>query len=146
MSEYLYLTHHRSDMGLVKILQHIFPTTDNIFRFILPSDKNIQGCAGKANHVKAENNSPTGCNELSGSQPQDDVQLLVNESWNQNKFYYWSVQSKYREIPLSRLGKQFRSWHPAWVQNLPSSPFTGNLQHSCRIIKTSSCQSFCSSV
>lgn len=114
-------------MGLVKILQHIFPTTDNIFRFILPSDKNIQGCAGKANHVKAENNSPTGCNELSGSQPQDDVQLLVNESWNQNKFYYWSVQSKYREIPLSRLGKQFRSWHPAWVQNLPLSPFTGNI-------------------
>lgn len=67
-------------MGLVKILQHIFPTTDNIFRFILPSDKNIQGCAGKANHIKTENNSPTGRNELSGSRPQDDVQLLVNES------------------------------------------------------------------
>lgn len=79
---------------------HIFPTKDNIFCFILPSDKNIGGCAGKANGVKAEKNSPTSQNELSGSQPQDDVQFLVNESWNQNKFYYRSVQSKYGEIPL----------------------------------------------
>lgn len=115
-------------MEPVKILQNTFFQQEIIFSVLFsPLTKNIRGCAGKANHVKAENNSPTGHNELSGSQSQDDVQLLVNESWNQNKFYYQSVQSKYREIPPRRLGKQFWSWHPVWVQNLPSSPFTGNL-------------------
>lgn len=82
--------------------KHIFPTKDNIFHFVPPTDKNIRGCAGTANHVTAENppQAPPGPNELSGSHPQADVHFLVNESWNQNKFYYRPVQSKYGEIPL----------------------------------------------
>lgn len=32
--------------------------------FILPSEKNLRGCAGKADHGKAEKNSPTEQNQL----------------------------------------------------------------------------------